>query len=289
MPNLQFVKAQGAGNDFVILDEAGVEVKQLPTLIPKLCDRHFGIGADGVLLVSFLGIEDKVARGRVVFYNVDASRAEMCGNGLRCAALYLEDKNLDAHHLGENNEAPKLLLMQTDVGVRRCEFLHKSKTGPKQLRVEMGHIEVHPSEVDNALLSKGIKTNALQAVAVAASAGNPHLVVLAAADEDILRLEGPDLSRHSAFANGCNVEWVQALGDHRYRVEVFERGVGRTLACGSGACAVAAVLIAQGLEKPDQKITIEMPGGRLDIEWDPTGQALLSGPAQLVFSGQISI
>ena len=271
MPDLQFVKAQGAGNDFVILDEGIAEVKQLSTLIPQLCDRHFGIGADGVLLLRSLG----PGRGRVIFYNVDGRRAEMCGNGLRCAA----------HYLSYSYDRETEILMQTDMGERRCELLRSPALTKQQLRVEMGQIQVKPDEVKHALLHNGIETDGKQVIAMAASAGNPHLVLLAQGNQDILQREGPALSRHPAFANGCNVEWVQPLGDHQYEVEVFERGVGRTLACGSGACAVAAVMLAQGLEPQGQKMTIKMPGADLGVEWDPAGQALLSGPSQWVFSG----
>lgn len=275
MTDLPFVKAQGAGNDFIILDEGSTQVNKLSALVPQLCDRHFGIGADGVLWISHSGPN----RGRVVFYNSDGSRAEICGNGLRCAA----------HYLAWRYDGSDEQIVETDLGPRRCVRVSDKNSPGQSWQVEMELIVVSPDNVDNKQLSGGVKIGAQTVTALAASAGNPHLVLRQSGDAATLASHGPTLSKHPAFAHGCNVEWVSPKSDHVYQVEVFERGVGRTLACGSGACAVAASLIAWGDESAKQSIAIDMPGGRLHVKLDKQGRALLSGPSQMVFSGTWSV
>jgi len=273
MEKANFTKYEGLGNDFVVIERARAEDfdARLRALVPALCDRRFGIGADGVLVVLPPSDPGAVARMRVI--NADGSIPEMCGNGLRCVALHLAM----ARGPGDLD-----LLVETDAGPRACSVLRLGP-GEAHVRVDMGVVRVIERR---RIALGGAPGEPDESVDVAVvDAGNPHAVIFRADPaRDIDRL-GPALAQHASFPSGTNVELVERVGD-LLDVLVWERGVGRTLACGTGACAVVAEASATGLVPLDAPVTVRLPGGTLSITHDPkTGRTELDGPARLVFRG----
>lgn len=241
---MRFTKMHGLGNDFILLEGADPP----PDLIRSLCDRRRGIGADGVLSLD--------TRPGMVYWNADGSPAEMCGNGLRCVARYSVDQGWAP--------AGSWFPIATPVGERRA-LVEDAK-----VTVELGTVRI------GGTLSIGGRTFH------EASIGNPHAVALV--DEpnavDVAR-EGPAVSTDPAFPHGANVEFVKVEGPNHIRMRVWERGVGETLACGSGIVVAAAVSVGTGPET----VTVEVPGGIAQVSFDD-GRAYLSGPAVAVFVGE---
>jgi len=257
---MRFAKLHGLGNDFVLLDlrgEAGAAPPS-PQRATELCDRHRGIGADGVLTL--------LEGDRFVIHNADGSVPEMCGNGARCAALWIATD-------GGARPARARVVLQTDAGPRPCAVQAETASFG-QVEVEMGVAEVGATRE----LAGGF-------TAVPVSTGNPHRVVFTDGDLRVLAARhGPPLCR----AEDANIEFASRVGPARYSAVVWERGAGLTQACGTGACAIAAAAAARGDVDPSTDVIVELPGGALSIRRDPlTGQLFMRGPAQLVFTGQL--
>lgn len=241
---MRFTKMHGLGNDFILLE--GVDPS--PDLIRSLCDRRRGIGADGVLSLD--------TRPGMAYWNADGSPAEMCGNGLRCVARYSVDRGWAP--------AGSWFPIATPVGQRRA-LVEASK-----VTVELGTVRI------GGTLSIGGRTFH------EASIGNPHAVTLVDEPNEVdVAREGPAVSGDAAFPQEANVEFVKVEGPDRIRMRVWERGVGETLACGSGIVVAAAVAVGTG----PGTITVEVPGGRAEVYFED-GQAYLSGPAETVFVGE---
>ncbi len=254
---MNFVKMEGLGNDFVVIEGPAPMAEQ----VRQWCDRHTGIGADGVLRVS--KIDHEGAACRMEYWNADGSAVDMCGNGLRCTAAYAYEQGWTA---GGS------FTVETAVGVRRAEM---SSDG--MVRVELG-----PYRVGSRLDIGGRSY-------VAAEVGNPHAVTFLDGpdgldlDQAPLAAVGPSLQDHPAFPDGVNVEFV-AVSGNGLRVRVWERGVGETRACGTGAAAAAAVACRQG--RSGRTAEVELPGGTLGVEL-ADGAAWIEGPAVRVFRGAI--
>jgi len=257
MKALSFVKYEGTGNDFVVLagdDAASFEVGWAPAL----CDRHFGIGADGVLLV--LPPVTPGARGRMRVVNADGSEPEMCGNGLRCVALALAGSE-------------ESFVVDTGAGAKECT-LHRSASG-WSVTVSMGSVRY----VEARSLETGIDTHAAHLV----DAGNPHAILFGpVAPEERARV-GKTLEVHPAFPNRTNVEFA-TLGADGIELVVWERGVGFTLACGTGACATVVAAWQLGL-LAEPRVKVQLPGGPLWIERGAGDEVTMTGPARRVFDG----
>jgi diaminopimelate epimerase len=271
MQRARFAKYEGLGNDFIVLDLARADELD-PKSVPELCDRRFGIGADGVLLVlppSQLASQQGAA-ARMLVQNADGSIPEMCGNGLRCVAL----------HLALARGATDLdVVVETDSGSRRCEVFGAG-TSVAHVRVDMGIVKV----LERRRLALEGESIDLAVV----DAGNPHAVVFRSEPRADLERLGPSIARHPSFASGTNVELCKKRGD-AIDVFVWERGVGPTLACGTGACAVVAEACATGIVPYDTKVVVHLPGGSLGVIHDQkTGRTQLDGPARLVFRGEIA-
>lgn len=268
---MPFTKLEGLGNDFVVLDTGARLLR--PSAAAQLCDRRRGIGADGVL--TLLPARHPNATRRFHVYNADGSVAEMCGNGLRCVA----------QHLGAAEA-----VFDTDAGLRRTR------------RLDDGRIEADLAQATllNERLLVHLGDRRWQGTGI--SMGNPHLVLDPFEEgADLLALaqaHGPELERHPNFPKRCNVGFLAPAEGGVYRLVVFERGSGITLACGTGAGAAAVALLRAG--KVRSPITLELPGGRLEVmvEGDPTatgpegtvlGQVRQRGPAVAVFSGALEI
>ncbi|NJK59009.1 MAG: diaminopimelate epimerase [Oscillatoriales cyanobacterium SM2_1_8] len=270
---IDFVKYHGLGNDFVLIDhrdrpDLGIE----PEAVPAWCDRHRGIGADGVL---FLGQRDGIYQMRLI--NADGSEAEMCGNGVRCLAKFMQELGIAP----EGNQ----YRVQTGAGLRE---LFVEPDG--QITVDMGPPRLQAAEIPTTLVAPAERAIAVplpvadrEWSVTAVSMGNPHAVVFVA-DVGALDLAaiGPQFETHPAFPQRVNTEFVQVLARDRLRMRVWERGAGATQACGTGACAtvVAAVLT----DRADRECTVELPGGDLRIRWDEH-TVWMTGPAVRVFAG----
>jgi len=282
---MNFTKMQGAGNDFIVV-EANYE-KDWSQMAIAMCDRHFGVGGDGLLLV----LPSNKADVQMREFNADGSEAEACGNGLRCVARY-------AAHKGLVSAGTQQMLIETVSGIREAK-LHKARGKVTRIQVSMGKPEfsakdipvlVKPSQGSivsiKPILDYPITINGEELLLNFVSLGNPHAVCFqqhSVSDFPLSRL-GPAVERHRMFPNRVNFEVANVISRQRIEVRVWERGVGETLACGSGACAVA--VIAQLHDYIDKIVDIKLPGGILDVEWDGVGEVLLSGPAEVVFSGE---
>jgi diaminopimelate epimerase len=264
MSSVSFFKYEGLGNDFILVD-AGDESDFPPDRARRLCDRRLGIGADGVLLMLPSRTPNCAVRMRVI--NADGSMPEMCGNGVRCVALHVARSRGLRHGT---------VCVDTDSGSRACVV--EDTLDGEMVTVDMGVVRVlgeHTVQVEG----RGIALTV-------ADAGNPHAVLFGAfARGDVEKL-GPRIATHPHFPHGTNVEFALVVSDGIDLV-VWERGVGITLACGTGACATAAVARAKGLVASGAPIAVRLPGGTLDVTIDGAGRATMRGPARHVFSGTI--
>ena len=259
---LSFTKYEGAGNDFVVVD-ADDEARVSPELAAKICDRHFGVGADGVLLV--LPSRTPGASHRMRVLNADGSVPEMCGNGLRCVAL----------HLTKGSFQSSTVLVDTDAGLRSC-LVEKEETEGSVV-VDMGDVRVTGVR---ALTAAG-RTHEF----VLADAGNPHAILFGTFSPEEIRAIGPTIATDASFPAGTNVEFA-TLRDGRIELVVWERGVGITMACGTGACATAVAAWEKGL-LPEGPTRVKLPGGELVISRREPGHILMRGPARRVFRGTL--
>jgi len=285
---MQFTKMQGAGNDFVLIapDNTSVDWSELAI---KICDRHYGIGADGLLL--FLPSQNTDFRMRI--FNADGSESNTCGNGLRCMVKYFLD------NIGENN-GDREVIVETGAGIRKAR-VHRIKGTVTEIQTAMGKPMVGYHDLDItqqspektasdmwSIMGYSVAVNDQALELALVSMGNKHAVYFS--DDNIenfpLAEVGPQIERHAAFSGGINFEIVNIINRHQIIARVWEWGVGETLACGSGASAIAVA--AQLLGYVDKKVDIRLPGGVLDVEWDRAGEVLLSGPAETVFVGQYS-
>ena len=277
---IEFWKMHGSGNDFVVA-EAGDADADWGAIAREICDRHFGVGADGLILVS----QSRVAERRMRIFNADGSEAEMCGNGVRCFVKFTLDRGLVSAPDG-------VVSVETSPGVLEARATFDAGGLVERVRVSMGvpafraadvgaRIEQEPPLLDLPLEAAG---EALRVTLV--SMGNPHAVQFvdaAPAGYDLARI-GPAMERHSLFANRTNFEVVHVIDRSLVEMRVWERGVGETLACGSGACA--AVVAARLHGRVDDAVEVRVPGGALRIEWDGEGEVHLEGPAAHAFSAR---
>ncbi len=260
---MHFTKMHGLGNDYIyVYGEVPPDVADLSI---RLSDRHFGIGSDGMIYIG----PSEVADFSMRIFNADGSEAKMCGNGIRCVGKYVFDK-------GMTNKTS--LAVQTLSGIKQLE-LHVEDDVVCSATVDMGVVEVGK----DLRLHVGDTELACTSVSV----GNPHAVLLVDDAEHAPVAEvGPLIERHSAFPGGVNVEFVQVLREHELRMRVWERGSGITMACGTGACASAAAVVAKGLCPVDVPLTVHLDGGDLWITVLKSGAVRMAGPAVTVFEGE---
>lgn len=266
-----FFKYQGLGNDFVVIDrrESGHDLDDVTTR--QLCDRHFGVGADGVL--SILPMAGTA--GRMVVHNADGSIAEMCGNGLRCVVKYLAERD---------PTKPNQLKVATGAGVLDSE-VEWGAQGVERVTVAMG-----PARLEAPILPNGgpfVRQQLEGHLGTAVSMGNPHLVLLDVPPSEAGKL-GPGLEKHPLFSQRTNVEFVEPRAEGGLKVTVWERGVGLTLACGTGACAAVVASALDGRSAFDQWVPVQLPGGVLDIKVaKDLSQVWLKGAVRFVFAGSL--
>ncbi len=276
---MEFIKYHGTGNDFVIIDGMVGGPFMQPEMIAAVCDRHTGVGADGVI---FACTPSGGADAAMRIFNADGSEAEMCGNGIRCLAKFLYEV----------------------LSIRKKEMRVETGGGVKVLELSVSGSEVDAVEVDMGLpdlVSRDLPApddpSRPGEVTIAAedgdppalgmSRGTPHCVLFVSdvAGAPVSRL-GPSLETHSLFPARTNVEFVRVDGPHAITMRVWERGVGETMACGTGACAAAVAAINSG--RCESPVRVDLPGGRLDIRVGSGGHVYLAGPAVEVFRGELS-
>ena len=281
---MRFTKMHGAGNDYVYVDCFAQPIPSEPQQLSKeISNRHTGIGSDGLILIC----PSESADAKMVMFNADGSRGEMCGNGIRCVAKYLYE-----HGIAKKEQ----LAIETDRGVLSTE-LRTSNGLVETVRVNMGSpildreaiptlLEGNPPLDVTLRLSESSAQSSDELVVSCVSMGNPHCVTFVDElnDSSVLGL-GPRIERHPAFPNRTNVEFVNVISPRELVVRVWERGSGETLACGTGACAalVAGVLT----DRCERQATVRLPGGVLSLEWAEQG-VYMTGPATEVFSGDWS-
>jgi diaminopimelate epimerase len=280
MDELRFAKYHGAGNDFVLIDDLEDRVLLSPGLIAAICDRHLGVGADGVIRITRSPKAELEAGFFMDYSNADGSVAEMCGNGIRCMGKLLYER-------GHTKETT--LEVDTRAGLKRLD-LDVRDGHVVSVTVGMGAPEFRRGEIpmlgpaNEPFLLEPFEASGRTFKASAVSMGNPHLVLFVEEDPDgfPVRDVGPLVERSELFPERTNVEFV-ALADGELRARVWERGVGETMACGTGACAVAVAANEAGLVP--ERATVRFPGGALEVERLPDGTVDLAGPAEHVFDG----
>lgn len=273
MSELHFTKMHGCGNDFIFLDCLEQEIDDLGKLAGRLCDRRFGIGADQLLTVH----PSKIADFRMEIYNADGGRVEMCGNGIRCFAKYVYD-----HALTDKKE----LTVETLAGIIRPRLVGD------QVEVDMGEPILEgrkiPVNADGKILNYPLEVDGKRYEVSCVSMGNPHCVLyLDGLDRLDLERIGPRFEHHSFFPKRVNTEVVKVLGPQEIRMRVWERGVGETWACGTGACAAAVAGVLTG--NNGRKVTVHLRGGDLLIEWRDNNRVYMTGGAEEVFKGTVKI
>jgi len=281
----EFIKMHGLGNDYIYFDCIGN-----PNLIPApekvapgLSDRHFGIGGDGIVLILKADVDGADYRMRM--FNSDGSEAEMCGNAIRCVAKYLCDENY------VNNDEVNI---QTGAGIKHIEITRNAAGQFESARVDMGAPELNglfiPVNIDkeqvvgeSITLSNGKEYNF-----TAVSMGNPHAVIFVdeITDEHVLQ-DGALAEVHDLFPNKINVEFVRIISPTEVEMRVWERGAGETLACGTGASAVAVACVLNKLTA--REITVHLLGGDLEIEWGDNDHVYMTGPATTAYEGIVEV
>lgn len=279
---LNFIKMHGLGNDFILINSTREKIEgiKLHSLAIEICDRHFGVGADGLLILW----PSEKADFRMQIINSDGSEAEMCGNGIRCFALYVY----------ENSEEKKeVISVETKAGIVIPAIIVEDNT-IQGIEVDMGVPRLKRSQIPmlgdekEKVLNEEIKINNQTFKFTAVSMGNPHCIIFAD-NLDAINLEdiGPKIETNALFPESTNVEFVKVLNRNEIEVKVWERGAGVTLACGTGACA--AVVAANLNNKTDKNVLVHLPGGDLAIAWEEDNHITMRGPAEKVFEGKYTL
>lgn len=272
-----FSKWHGLGNDFVIVNGFTEKIDNYPQMAIQVCDRHTGVGADGLVVVLPSSIADFEMR----IFNSDGSEAEMCGNVTRCIARYVYENGL--------TDKTKITL-ETKAGIIKPELIFANGI-LSTIRVDMGEPRLKRSEIPMAgeeidkVVSEVLTVQGGEYSITGVSMGNPHCIIFVKdlAETD-LALIGPMVEKHPMFPRKTNVEFVQVLNKQKVRMRVWERGAGITMACGTGACATLVAGVLNNIV--DRQAVVELDGGELVIEWGLDNHVYMSGPAVEVFRGE---
>lgn len=285
---MKFTKMQGCGNDYVYVNgfEEQIPQEKKPELVRRLSDRHFGIGGDGVIFIN----PSEQAEFEMEMYNADGSRAEMCGNGIRCVAKYVYDYGLtDSEHISIISGGHVKYL---DLTVEKANANDRGKVS--KVRVNMGNPILIPEQIPvvaegDCAVDTPIVVDGAEYRMTCVSVGNPHAVIFTegVAQMDLEKI-GPSFENHERFPKRTNTEFVEIMDRQNVFMRVWERGTGETLACGTGCCATAVACILNGLT--DDKITVKVLGGEIQIEWDrEQNLVFMTGPAVTVFEGEVEV
>lgn len=276
---MEFTKMQGAGNDYIYVNAFKEQVKDPVQTAIRVSDRHFGVGADGLVLIC----PSEKADFFMDIYNADGSRAKMCGNAIRCVAKYVYDRGMT-----DKTE----IAIETLSGVKTIRvFTENGRV--TAARVNMGAPILAAREIPTTfdgenVVSQELTIGETDVLVTCVSMGNPHCVLFVD-DVEALDLErlGPKFERHERFPDRINTEFVRTVSPTEFDMRVWERGSGETLACGTGACAAAVASILNGRAERDRDIRVNLRGGQLVIRWHRNGDVYMTGPAEAVFSGEI--
>ncbi|HEY6008955.1 MAG TPA: diaminopimelate epimerase [Geobacteraceae bacterium] len=278
---MKFTKMHGAGNDYVYVNCFSEKVNQPAEVAVKVSNRNFGIGSDGLILIM---PSDK-ADVRMRMFNADGSESEMCGNGIRCVAKYAYDHGL---------VSKKEITAETGAGILTLQLFTDAGNKVERVRVNMGPPRLTRGEIpmqgDAGARVVNEPLNILHTTfqVTCVSMGNPHCVIFVD-DVEHFQVEkyGPLIENHELFPRRTNVEFVQVISPTEVRQRTWERGAGETLACGTGASAVCAAGVLNGLT--EKRILNHLSGGDLELEWADDGSIYMTGPAVEVFSGEIAL
>lgn len=278
---MKFTKMHGCGNDYVYVNCFKEKVENPGEVSRIVSDRHFGIGSDGMILIK----PSDVADFEMDMYNADGSQGAMCGNGIRCVAKYVYDYGLTDK---------KDISISTKSGIKYLELtvLDGKVT---EVRVNMGSPEFTAARIPivsdlEMVIEEAIEVDGTLYHMTGVSMGNPHAVI-PVEDVDGLKIEeiGPEFEHHKRFPDRINTEFIKVLDEHTVQMRVWERGAGETLACGTGACAVACAALRNGWVQPGP-VRVELVGGTLSIEWDQEANLVyMTGPATVVFDGEVEV
>ena len=277
---MKFTKMQGIGNDYVYVNCFEETVENPSAVARYVSDRHFGIGSDGLILIK----PSKIADCEMDMYNLDGSQGAMCGNGIRCVAKYAYDYGIvDKEHIS----------VATKSGIKYLDLTVKD--GKVALvKVDMGKPELKPERIpivsdEERVVNEPIIVGGMEYRMTGVSMGNHQVVVYVKVLEGVkIGHVGPKFENHERFPNRVNTEFTKVLDRKTVEMRVWERGSGETLACGTGACAVAVASILNGMT--EDQVTVKLLGGDLLIEWDQeAGRVYMTGPATVVYDGEIAI
>lgn len=279
---LCFTKMHGCGNDYIYIDGFQYDIKSPGELSKKLSDRHFSVGGDGVIII---GPSDK-ADAFMHMYNADGSEGKMCGNGVRCTAKFVHDNFLPDKDV---------INIETLSGVKKIELKKENEvvTGGT---VDMGKAEFDcakiPALFEDGGVQKSLYIDNCEYKVVPVSMGNPHAVIFMGDDFDLdgfdIAKTGPKFEKNPAFPEGVNTEFVKVISPDTFKMRVWERGSGETLACGTGACAVGSAAVKMGIADEGKDLKVILPGGELIINYTPE-RVLLTGGAVTAFTGEVCI
>lgn len=277
---MKFTKMHGAGNDYIYIDCFNETVKEPESLAKTLSDRHFGVGADGIVLIK----PSKISDCFMDIYNADGSRAKMCGNAVRCTAKYIYD----------NKIKKPIIKIDTLSTIKSVKIFAENGVAVGG-RVNMGKPILNGHQIptrygDSIVKKKVLNIDNKDYEITCVSMGNPHCVVF---HNHIHKLNlekiGPLFENHEMFPERINTEFAEILDKNQLKMRVWERGSGETLACGTGACAVAVASVINGFCSQNEEITIQTKGGLLKIQWNENNNVYLTGNAIKVFDGEINL
>ena len=277
---MKFTKMQGIGNDYVYVNCFEETVEDPEAVSVRVSDRHFGIGSDGLVLI----MPSDCADLRMRIFNADGSEAKMCGNASRCIGKYAYERGL---------VKKDVITLETNSGIKTLK-LDITDGILKSVSVDMGKVSFEPDKIPAAskepLIDSPITSDGAEYRVTAVSVGNPHCVIFGSDPDDIpIESIGRKLEFHTMFPERANIEFAQVLPGDRIKMRVWERGSGETLACGTGACAVAAAAVKNGFFPCEKEITVMLRGGELYITVHSDGSVTKRGGAEIVFDGEISL
>lgn len=279
---LKFTKMQGTGNDYVYINGFEQTIDNPSDLSIKISDRHFSVGADGLIIVA----PSDVADVRMIMYNADGSEGKMCGNGIRCVAKYAYD-----HEITQKKE----MTIETASGIKNIKVTTDDNNKVDYVVVNMGKAVLKPADIPmtadgDDFIDKEVMVNGEPYKVTAVSMGNPHMVIFTTGIDD-LNLEeiGPYFENQELFPEKVNTEFVEIIDNHTFKMRVYERGSGETMSCGTGTCAVTVAAVINGYAGYGEELTIQIRGGELKDTYYEDGTVVMKGAATTVFDGEIEI
>lgn len=279
---LKFTKMQGTGNDYVYVNGFEQTIDNPSDLSVKISDRHFSVGADGLIIVA----PSDVADVRMIMYNADGSEGKMCGNGIRCVAKYAYD-----HGITQKKE----MTIETASGIKNIKITTDDNNKVDYVVVNMGKAVLKPADIPmmadgDDFIDKEVMVNGETYKVTAVSMGNPHMVIFTTGIDD-LNLEeiGHYFENQELFPEKVNTEFVEIIDNHTFKMRVYERGSGETMSCGTGTCAVTVAAVLNGYAGYGEELTIQIRGGELKDTYYEDGTVVMKGAATTVFDGEIEI